>query len=122
MQKVKQITYKGQEILFQSFKDEKDPAIITDRLHKVKEHILIQPDKSILLLSDVTNTYYNPELISIMKNFSRAITPHVKASAMVGITGITKIFFNALVKLTGREIKAINSLEEARDWLVLHSN
>ncbi len=118
MDKVEFIEFKGQKILFQDYQNEKNPEIITARLDYCLDEIKVQPPKSILLLSNVTGTYYNQGLISKMKNFSSNISPYVKASAMVGVTGITKIFFNALVKLTGRDIKAHSSLDEAKEWLV----
>jgi hypothetical protein len=52
-----------------------------------------------------------------MKEFSKSVTPHMKASAAVGVTGIKKIILQSLIMLAGRDIKLFNTREEALEWL-----
>jgi hypothetical protein len=52
-----------------------------------------------------------------MKEFTKHNKPYVKASAVVGISGIKKIIFHAVMLFSGRKIHACDTLEQAKDWL-----
>mgnify|MGYP001769268534 CR=1 FL=1 len=54
----------------------------------------------------------------VLKDFSKAITPYVIASANVGVTGLKKIIVMSLNKLTGRDLKLFDTREEALEWLI----
>jgi hypothetical protein len=41
----------------------------------------------------------------------------MKMSAVVGVTGLKQIVFNGLMKLTGRDVKSFNSVDDAKRWL-----
>lgn len=85
---------------------------------KAKALILAEPLKSVLLLTDVTDTYFESKATEYMKAFSSAVTPHVKASAMVGVTGLKKVIVTGLALATGRTIKAFDKFDEAKAWLL----
>ena len=42
----------------------------------------------------------------------------MKGSTIVGVNGITRLVFNSLLKLTGREIYAADSFEAAKKYLL----
>ena len=42
----------------------------------------------------------------------------LKKTAVVGITGVKKIFLNIVDRFTGLNAKAVSSMEEAKEWLV----
>ena len=50
---------------------------------------------------------------SLKKNKS-----YIKASAIVGITGLKQIVFNGLMRITGRDIKSFSTIEQAKSWLI----
>jgi hypothetical protein len=79
--------------------------------------ILKEPAKSVRLLTDVTQAHYTQQAVDAMKDFSKTITPHIKASAAVGVGGIKKIVLQSLVRLSGRDIKMFDDREQALDWL-----
>lgn len=80
--------------------------------------ILQQPPKSVRLLTDVTRAHYTPQAVDAMKEFSKTVTPHIKASAAVGVSGIKRIVLQSLIKLSGRHIEVFEEREKALDWLV----
>jgi len=43
--------------------------------------------------------------------------PYVVAAAVVGVTGLKQIIYNAVMKFSGRKLTAFDSLAEAKDWL-----
>jgi len=52
-----------------------------------------------------------------MKEFVIHNKPYVVASAVVGVTGLKQIIYNAVMKFSGRKLTAFDSLAEAKDWL-----
>ena len=65
--------------------------------------------KSVKLLTDVTDPHYDNEGVSVMKELSKSVTPHIKASAVVRVTGVKWIIVQSLIKLTGRDIKLFDN-------------
>jgi hypothetical protein len=53
-----------------------------------------------------------------MKEYAQHNTPYVKASAVVGISGWSKIILIAIKTVTGRDFYLADSMEEAQEWLI----
>jgi hypothetical protein len=117
MERVKYIEHKGKKILVQDLTDSKSIEENIGAFDKSQEIIFAQPDKSVLLLTVLVNTHYSPEAVDRLKKFSRDITPYIKASAAVGVTGIKKVVYQTLTKLIGRKINLFETVDQALDWL-----
>lgn len=87
-------------------------------LAKAREMIDAQPRGSVLILTDLRDTGFTSESNSLMKDFSGANTPFVKASAVVGATGLRKMVIISIRTFTGRDIQTFDTSEEAEEWLV----
>ncbi len=110
------VEHKGKKILHLNFAGCK-PDETLEIIRQAKSVIASQPTKSILTLTDVTDTAFNTEVADAMKEFAAHNKPYVIAGAVVGITGLKQIIFNAVLKFSGRHLAALNSVEEAKDWL-----
>jgi hypothetical protein len=66
----------------------------------------------------VTDTRYNRDVIHALKEFANGNKPFVRAGAVIGIDGLKKIVYDAVMKFTGRNLPAFDDVEEAKDWLV----
>lgn len=95
-------------------REPKDKIVV---LNEARQLIDAQPPKSVLLLTNCIQTHYEAEGAEAIKAYSKANSPYVKASAVTGVVGIKKILLNAIVKLTGRNIVAVDTVEQALDWL-----
>jgi hypothetical protein len=87
-------------------------------IEQAKTYIHKQPPKSTLVITYVENTGFDTEFANIMKEYAAHNTPYVKASAVVGISGWQKVILTAIKTLTGRDFHVVNTLEEAKEWLV----
>ncbi|HAD82366.1 MAG: hypothetical protein A2509_08295 [Candidatus Edwardsbacteria bacterium RIFOXYD12_FULL_50_11] len=117
MDRVKYLNHKGREILVQDLTDSKnidENIAVFDRTQGI---IAGRPEKSVLLLTVLVNTHYSPQAVDRLKRFSVEVTPHIKASAAVGITGIKKVVYQTLSALIGRKIHLFDSIDRALDWL-----
>jgi hypothetical protein len=77
-----------------------------------------QPEKSALVLSDVTNIYLEKELSDLFTEMVEHNKPYVKRSAVVGVSGFKKSIHNIMMALTGRDIRICTDMESAKEYLV----
>jgi hypothetical protein len=89
-------------------------AILQDAQMRIAEN----PPKSVLILTDATDTVYNKEVSNAIQNFSAKNTPFVKKSAVIGVDGLRMVLLRTVILVTRREIKACATRQEALDWLV----
>jgi dihydroxyacetone kinase DhaKLM complex PTS-EIIA-like component DhaM len=114
MERVQFITHRGTKVLKVDLSHGASVEDNIGTLHKVKTVISTKPPRSLLILMDVTKTRFNISAVEELKNFSKFITPFVKASAVMGAVGI---IYDAVVRLVGRDIARFDTEEQALDWL-----
>jgi len=73
--------------------------------------------KGALVLTDVTNATYNRDVSAAIKDFVSNNTPFIKASAVVGATGVRGVLLQTAIVITRREIKTFDNRPAALDWL-----
>ena len=112
-------SYKGKTIVIVDISNTK-PQETIPALREAQQQIALLPEKSVLILTDVTNAIYNTESAKAMKEFAAKNSPFVKASAVVGADGFRAVLLETIRILTKREIKACKSRKEAMEWLVSH--
>jgi len=111
------IEHKGKHIVLNDLSTSKDTEEAIDTLNNTEAYIQAQPLSSVLLVTDISDMNYDLHGVEAMKNFSAAITPRIKASCVVGVTGIKGVIYRSVVRITGRNIMTIDTRENALDWL-----
>ncbi len=117
MNRIEFIQYKGKQILHLNF-TQANAAKVIQIIRTAKAVIAAQPEKSLRTLTDVTEMSFNEEAATALKEFASYNKPYVTAAAVVGITGLKKIIYNAVVKFSGRNLVAFDTRDQAKDWLV----
>ncbi|MBU1355222.1 MAG: hypothetical protein KJ620_01495 [Candidatus Edwardsbacteria bacterium] len=117
MDRVKYLNHRGRDILIQDLTDSKSIEENIAVFDQTQGIIFAQPPKSVLLLTILINTHYSSKAVDRLKKFSLEVTPYIKASAAVGITGIKKVVYQTLSKLIGRKIHLFDTVDQALDWL-----
>ena len=87
-------------------------------LNKARKLIAGRPLKSVLTLTNVSDARYTPALNRMMKEFVLHNKPFVNAAAVVGVDGLRKLVFEAVIKFSGRALHLAASEEEAKEWLI----
>jgi hypothetical protein len=78
-----------------------------------------EPMSSVLTLTDVRGTKGSPEMFEAMKATAGEIIPFARKRAIVGITGVQRVFLDIINKLSGNKaIVMFDDMEKAKDWLV----
>ena len=94
------------------------PAQGIEALQRSVELVRNRPADSVLSLVDVTDAGYNREAVRFMTEVVRGNRPHIRATAVVGATGIRRIVLNGLRRLSGRSFELFDDLESAKSYLV----
>ena len=112
------ITHKGKQILHIDFKDTELDEIKAI-CEKAKSMICKHPACSLLTITDVSDTKLNPEVSKYLKDLAAHNKPFVKAGGVLGVSGIKKVSFNAVLLFSGRKnLHLFDNMEETKDWLV----
>lgn len=112
------IEHRDKRILFHDFSNITDASVALEAFARSKEMIAQCEPRSVLTLTTVANSRFNPEIIAGLKGLAVANRPYVRHGAVIGVTGLLKVIFVTVSQLTGRKMTALDSLEEAKDWLV----
>jgi hypothetical protein len=116
MERVRFIEHKERKILHLDFTRTR-PDQILQIIEQAKQVIQAQPHASLRTLTDVSDLKFNTSASDAMKEFASHNKPYVAAAAVVGVTGLKQIIYNAVLKFTGRNIVAFDTPDEAKDWL-----
>jgi hypothetical protein len=95
----------------------KDTEEILAHVEQAMQKISRQPPKSVLHITNVTNTGFNTNVTNIIKEYAKHNTPYIKASAIVGLTGLQKIIYTGIKAVTGRDFYLASTMDEALQWL-----
>jgi hypothetical protein len=107
----------GKRVLFISYAD-CDVAMlkaVAEEMHRVISREL---PNSVLTLNDVTGTSFDSESVAVLKSRVAANAPYVKRAAVIGISGLQRLIYEAVQRFSERNIPVFDSREEALDWLV----
>ena len=112
------IEHRGKQICLVDLSELKDPQETLAAIAEARGIITSQPKASVRTLTHVTHARFNHEIVTAVKDMTAANKPYVKAGAVVGVTGLKRVIFNAVVNLTGRNLIAFDDLDKAKAWLV----
>ena len=116
----KWISYKGVKIFFRHY-DNMDASSLRLEVAACEDIICKEPERSVLILTDVRGTLNTHETTDIYKKSATNTRCYVKKSAVVGIglSGPSKLLFDLIMKFSGQNAIPFKDLQKAKDWLVL---
>jgi hypothetical protein len=85
---------------------------------QAKHNISQYPPKSVLVITNVTDTRFDTEIANMIKEYAQHNTPYIRASSVVGVSGWAKVILTAVKAVTGRDFHLADTMEEAKEWLV----
>ena len=114
------ITYKNKKIHYIDYSNfgsakEKTLALIQ---YSVQECRKLEPNSSLTLIN-VKNLSFNMDIINSFRDSIVETQPYVRKLAVFGLTGLQKIVYNFITKLSQQySIKAFETELEAKEWLI----
>ncbi len=118
MRKPELVNYKEKSIFYMDFSGLRNTEEITALLNQSKEYIRSQPERSLLVLTNIEGMHFNNEVKTMFSDFVSGNKPYVKASAVYGISGLQRIIYNGVMRITGRDIRSFDTLSLGKEWLV----
>ncbi|MBK9208155.1 MAG: hypothetical protein IPL71_07590 [Anaerolineales bacterium] len=91
---------------------------VKEELEQVEAVVLAEPENSVLVISNFSNTEITNELMPILNEASKITKEHVLKTATVGVTGIKRTLGDLLSRITGQPIMYFANEAEAKEWLI----
>ena len=112
------ISHRGKKILLIDF-SRSEIEQIEDTISQAKPIIAREPAMSVLCLVDTTESKFDIKISQALQEFSAHNKPYMKMTALVGVEGLQKVIYFAVLTFTKRKNLVMkNSREEALDFLV----
>jgi len=118
MAEVKFVPHKGKKILLMDYSNSEKEDILK-AIAETKLLVAKEPPKSVLGIVNVTGSGFNSDVSNALKDLAKHNEPYIKMSTVVGVDGIKRAIYVAVLRFTGRKNLVLkDSVEEAKDWLV----
>lgn len=118
MNRIELINYQGTKIFYMNFSDLRDVSEIAEIIKESVNYIRVQPEKSVVTLSNIQGLHFNAEIKEMFSEFIGGNKAYVRHGAVVGISGLQRIIYNGIMRLTGRDLRSFESMDLAKEWLV----
>jgi hypothetical protein len=118
MERTRFTEHQGRRILLLDYAGVRDPEEAVRSIQHSKTVVAAQPRASLLVMTVVRDARYNAAVLQGMKELAAHNAPYVKASAVVGMSGLHRIAYQAVILFSKRNIKVFDHESEALDWLV----
>jgi hypothetical protein len=118
MDRTRFIEHKGKRILHFDYRGIREPQEAITAIEHSMEVAKQHPPKSLLIMTSVRDARYNAAVLQKLKELASTNEPYVKASAVVGMGGLHRIAYQAVILFSRRKIQTFDQEEEALDWLV----
>lgn len=112
------IEHNGKKIFYQDFSNYFfNEEAVKQELSEVQAIVLNEPENSVLVLTNMSNTEITLNLMPLFNESSRVTKSHVSKTAVLGVTGVKRTLGDLLSKITGQPLMYFNTELEAKEWL-----
>jgi hypothetical protein len=115
------VKHKGVEILYIDWSNA-SAAETLEAMAAAKAIIAARPLASVRTLTNVTNAHADRVVTRALPAYVAHNKPYVAAGAVVGLNDLKTVTFNFINRVTGRALRAMDSLDTAKDWLADGAN
>lgn len=112
--------HKGRSICFTDL-SETTPEQAIAVLEQSHQYMSTLPPASAYVLVSIKGIKFNTAVIDKVKEITKANRPYVRATAVYGVEGLTKLLITVVATFSGRELKPFDSEAAAKEWLYKRS-
>jgi hypothetical protein len=114
--RVRFVMHRGKRVLSIDYSHCDVPQLkaVAEEMHRV---IAREPLNSVLTLTDVAGIGFDQESVEVLKSKVAANAPYVRRAAVIGISGLQRLIYEAVKLFTKRSIPNFSSREEALNYL-----
>ena len=114
----KTINYKGKRIYYMDFSNLKKQEDILQVINESASYIRRQPLNSVIALTNIENMFFNSNIRGNFLTFLKKNKPHIKRSAIIGMSSIQRFLVNGLMAATGRDVRSFENETLAKDYII----
>lgn len=114
--RVQFIQHLGVEILYIDWSGGA-PWEIREAMHEAKQIIASKPRGSVRTLTNVADVRMDQATTEMLREYVAHNKPYVAAGAVIGLNDLKMIAFNFVNRVTGRTLRAMDNVEDAKNWL-----
>jgi hypothetical protein len=118
-ERLRKITHKGVSIMYtdySGFSSWDDWRALIEAERKIMPN---EPLGSVRAVAIFTDSRFTTEVFEAIKQLAVSNRPHMRASALVGLSSLQKTaFLKAIERTSDRSFALFDTLDEALDWLV----
>lgn len=118
MARVTRRQVQGRTIAFQDFRDLRSLEDAEAAFAESREVVGSFAPGSALVLTDFTGSRFSPQMIEATKQLARDNGPHIRASALVGLSAIQRVLFSGVNRDAERHLQWFDTVPEAERWLL----
>lgn len=115
--RIRQISFQDKEIILLDFSGITPGPEFYETVKRAEALIHSYEPNSALTLIDVTDSEFDLDMLEALMALATGDKSHVKASAVVGATGLHERAREAIAKASHRLFRKFNFREEAMEWL-----
>jgi hypothetical protein len=115
-ERVRFIRHRSAEILWIDWTDATADEIL-ESIGEAKSLIAARPPKSVRTLTTVKGARVERPVTDALKEYVAHNKPYVLAGAVVGLSDLKTVVFNFVNRATGRSLRAMDSVDVAKEWL-----
>lgn len=117
-ERLKKVTHKGVSILFTDYTGFSAWDDWRSLIEAERKIMPLEPLASVRAVAVFTDSRFTTEVFEAIKQLAVANRPHMKASALVGLSNLQKTaFLKAIERTSDRSFGLFDTLDEALDWL-----
>ena len=99
------------------------PWEIREAMHEVRQLIVTKPRASVRTLTNVQDVHMDNAATEMLRDYIAHNKPYVLAGAVIGLNDLKMIAFNLFNRVTGRSLRAMDNVDDAKNWLAsIHKN
>jgi len=117
--RIRWIEHKEKQILYIDYSNFLNTDETIKTILEVNDFIKRLGKYELLLLVDVRKSNADEKIIvEALKNSALIIKPYIKKAAVVGVTTMQQIILTVVNVFSGLGIKPIDTIDEAKDWII----
>ena len=116
VERLRYVEHRGKRILLADVSACTEEQLL-ECIRAVPQYVTKQPEHSVLLLGDFTNTHFTKDTVEQLKIAAVFDRPHVAKAAWVLSDNLHKVLLESIRTFSAREIAVFATREEALDYL-----